>query len=159
MTERPSRDDYFLKMLALVAARSTCARRAVGAIIVDRGGHVLAMGYNGVPAGFPHCVDHPCPGAQDAKGDSSRCLSIHAEVNALLQCSRLDLAHTIYVSCLPCFSCAKALVNTPLKRVVAVEAYADTAGFDVLGAGGFTVEVAGALRAFNLGGRPNLGEP
>jgi len=122
---RLSRDDYFLTILDLVAARSTCARRAVGAIITDGDGHVLSLGYNGVPRGFPHCVDVPCLGAADKAGDTSRCMAVHAEVNALIQCSRLDLAHSLYCSCSPCFSCAKAIANTPIKRVVCRELYAD----------------------------------
>src|SRR5258708_3001642 len=104
---RLSRDDYFLEMLHLVANRSTCARRAVGTIITDDRGHILATGYNGVPRGFTHCTDSPCLGVNDPKGDTGRCMAIHAEINALLQCSRLDLAHALYVSASPCFACAK----------------------------------------------------
>ena len=52
---RPSKDEYFLRMAALVAERSTCLRRAVGCVLVDARGHVLATGYNGVAAGQPHC--------------------------------------------------------------------------------------------------------
>lgn len=122
---RESREAYFVKMLGLVAARSTCARRAVGAIITDVQGHVLSMGYNGVPSGVAHCVagERTCDGFQDPKGDVRRCLAVHAEQNALLQCSRLDLAHTVYVSCTPCFACAKMILNTPIARVVAVAPY------------------------------------
>lgn len=129
---RLTRDEYYLEMLSLVAGRSTCPRRAVGAVIVDKAGHVLSTGYNGVPSGVPHCVDVPCPGASDPKGDTRRCLAIHAEQNALLQCSRLDLAHTLYVSVICCFTCAKLVCNTPIKRIVAAEDYVETQGKDLL---------------------------
>lgn len=122
---RPSRDEYFVQMLDLVASRSTCARRAVGAIIIDEIGHILSTGYNGVPRGFQHCTETPCLGATDKPGDTSRCDATHAEMNALLQCFRLDLAHTIYVSCSPCFTCAKLIANTSIRRVVCCEMYAD----------------------------------
>ena len=120
---RLSIDLYFASMLNLVSSRSTCTRRAVGAIITDEAGHVLAMGYNGVPSGVDHCTDVPCGGEADKSGDFSRCWAVHAEQNALLQCQRLDLARTVYVSCTPCFTCAKLIANTPIRRVVVTELY------------------------------------
>jgi len=139
---RPSHDEYFLSILELVAARSTCMRRSVGAILVDEQHRILATGYNGPPRGRPHCtVSHPCPGAKDPAGDTRKCMAVHAEVNAILQCHRLDLVHTLYVSCTPCFSCAKMLCNTNLKRIVCVEQYADVLGQQLLQAQGITVTV------------------
>ena len=140
---RLTRDQYFLDMLALVASRSTCARRSVGAIIIDAKGHVLSMGYNGVPSGTRHCIDHPCAGVQDAPGLTDRCLAVHAEQNALLQCHRLDLAHTLYCTCSPCFTCAKLILNTPISRVVYTTQYADQRGADLLVDRGLEVVVAG----------------
>ena len=130
---RLSKDSYFIQLLDLVCARSTCLRRSVGAILVDAAGHILATGYNGPPAGFTYCThETPCPGINDLPGDSRRCLAVHAEQNALLQCLRLDLAHTLYVSCCPCFTCAKMVLNTNLQRVVAVVPYAKDGGQDLL---------------------------
>jgi len=115
-----------MEMLDLVSVRSTCFRRSVGAIIVDAQGHILATGYNGVPRGVPHCdADHRCAGAGDQQGDSRRCMAVHAEQNALTQCHRLDLAYTMYVSCCPCFACAKMIMNTVIARVVAQRPYSD----------------------------------
>jgi len=89
---RPNHDQYFLEMLELVAARSTCCRRSVGAILVDERNRILATGYNGTPQNFGHCTkESPCPGGSDSAGDTSRCLAVHAEVNAILQCHRMDL--------------------------------------------------------------------
>lgn len=131
-TGRLSRDEYYLQMLDLVALRSTCSRRCVGAIIVDSKGRVLSTGYNGVPVGFVHCIDEPCRGACDDPGDSSRCLAVHAEINAMLQCPRINDAYTIYVSCTPCFSCAKMICNTSIKRIVTIEKYSDQEGAIIL---------------------------
>ena len=118
-------DDYFLKMLDLVASRSTCARRAVAAILTDGAGCVLATGYNGVPRGMPHCIDVPCPGADQPSGMGlDLCEAIHAEQNALLQCHRLDLARVLYCSVVPCYPCAKLIVNTQIHKVVVKEDYA-----------------------------------
>lgn len=125
-------DAYFMNMLALVAGRSTCIRRSVGAIITDEKGAILSTGYNGVPRTFPHCINELCEGANDAAGDTRKCMAVHAEQNALLQCHRLDLAHTMYVSTSPCFTCAKLIANTNIQRVVVAQLYADTRGVDVL---------------------------
>lgn len=144
---RPSNDAYYTSLLAGVAARSTCVRRQVGAIIVDEHQRVLSMGFNGVPRGFPHCdntmcehgiincvyctdeVDHKvlCQGAEDPKGDTRRCMAVHAEINAMLSCTDLRHAHTMFVSATPCKTCALAIANTSIKRVVCCEIYADDA--------------------------------
>lgn len=148
---RPTLDQYYLAMLALVASRSTCPRRAVGAIVVDDKGVILGVGYNGTPRGVVHCkgdasIFHPqvketvatspewarsnrvslCEAGADPKGDTSRCWAEHAERNALAQCGGdQDRAHTIYVSATPCFSCAKGIVNAGIKRVVAAQYYSE----------------------------------
>ena len=128
-------------MLSLVASRSTCRRRAVAAIITDHKGMVLSTGYNGVPRGIAHCLVNPCPGVSDRPGDSSRCEAVHAEVNSIVQCADLSRATIMYVSCTPCFSCAKMILNTPIKVVRCVEAYADRSGIEMLSRGGIQVFV------------------
>ena len=132
MESRLSKHEYYLAMLKLVAARSTCIRRQVGAIITDKDGHVLSTGYNGVPRDFDHCIDTPCAGADDLPGNTSNCMAIHAEQNALLQCNNLVLANTIYCSCVPCFSCAKMICNTNIDVVICEEDYADKRGRNIL---------------------------
>lgn len=135
-----SHDEYYTQMLRLVAQRSTCVRRSVGAIIVDERHRVLSTGYNGVPSGFPHCIDVPCAGAEDLSGDTRRCMAVHAEINAILQCQRLDLARTMYVSCVPCFECAKAIANTPIHHIIALAPYPGP-GDEILRSSGRTISV------------------
>ena len=141
MPLRPSLEDTHLAMLKAYAARSTCARRQVAALITDAQGRLLGAGYNGVPRGVIHCTDFPCPGAQGAAGDTRACEAVHAEINALLQCSNLREAYTIYCSCTPCFECAKAICNTSIVRVVVTEPYADARGYQMLKRGGKQVIV------------------
>ena len=129
---RKSRNQYYIDMVSVVAERSTCARRAVGAIITTEEGEILSTGYNGPPRGLPHCIDTPCAGRYDPKGDTTRCEAVHAEINALLQCKRFDLMHTLYVSCTPCFKCALTIANTRIKRIVVGEPYADENGVRIL---------------------------
>ena len=59
---RPSWDDYFMDIAELVASRSTCLRRQVGAVIVkDR--RIISTGYNGAPGEFPTALTWMPPGA------------------------------------------------------------------------------------------------
>ena len=54
--DRPDNDQYFMEMAFLVAKRSTCLRRKVGAVVV-KDKRVLSTGYNGSPKGTMHCED------------------------------------------------------------------------------------------------------
>lgn len=123
---RPSRDQYWLNLLTGVASRSTCPRRHTSAIIVDEDNHLLASGYNGSPRGVAHCTTHPCEGINDQSGDSSRCIAVHAEQNAILQAGdRLRFAAKMYTLTFPCFVCAKLICQTPIKHLVFVQDYED----------------------------------
>jgi dCMP deaminase len=121
---RPSKDAYFISMVALVATRATCIRRKVGCILVNSQGHVLATGYNGVCAGAVHCIDKPCAGASQPSGQGLHlCEAIHAEQNALIQCRNINEIHTAYVTTSPCISCIRLLANTSVTRIVFAERY------------------------------------
>ena len=106
-TQRPSWDEYFLKLAFEVSKRSTCLRRAVGAIIVkDR--RILATGYNGVPA----------------------------EQNAIIQAARYGIdieGSSIYITTEPCSVCAKMLINAGIKEIVFATAYPDKLSEELLG--------------------------
>lgn len=129
---RPDKDTYFLRMAKLVATRTTCCRRAVGCVLVDRKGHVLATGYNGVAAGQAHCLDVPCSAATAPSGTNlDGCEAIHAEQNALLQCKDVHAIHTVYCTTEPCITCAKLLANTSAERVVFLEWYHGTQAKDL----------------------------
>jgi len=121
---RPSHDEYFLEMAKLAATRSTCARRQVGCVLVNKRNHVLATGYNGVAAGVPHCIETPCAGATAASGESlDLCQAIHAEANALLQCKDVFEIETVYCTASPCVHCTKLLMNTSARVLVFDEVY------------------------------------
>lgn len=129
---RQSIHEYYQQLLVNIATRSTCARRQVAAIITDKVGHVLSTGYNGVPKDYPHCIDEPCAGAKDRSGDTSRCMAVHAEQNALMQCTKPDQAHNMYVSCVPCFVCSKMIANSRVECLWCVKDYPDHKGLEVL---------------------------
>ena len=122
---RPDKDTWCLRLAALTAERATCARRAVGCVLINSLGHVLATGYNGPPRGFQHCTtDSPCGGAALPSGTGLEfCEAVHAEQNALLQCKDVEFIDTCYVTTAPCVTCVKLLLNTGCRRIVFHDAY------------------------------------
>lgn len=130
---RESRDEYFLKMAEHVATRATCQRRAVGCVLVNKKGHVLATGYNGVPIGFKHCNEGAsCSGSSSASGTNlDGCKSAHAEQNAFLQCSDVDDIDTIYVTTSCCMTCVKMALNTGATRIVFRDEYSQSEARDL----------------------------
>jgi dCMP deaminase len=119
---RVSWDRYFMNLAVQAAARSTCPRKAVGAVIV-RDKAVLATGYNGSLRGLPHCTDVGCLMEND------HCVrTVHAEANAILQAARLGVrieAADIYVTASPCWNCFKLIANAGLRRIFFREFYRD----------------------------------
>ncbi len=143
---RLNRDSWALKLALITAQRSTCFRRAVGCVLLNVRGHVLATGYNGVAASLPHCNEeifpiskedtlphalrfpHMCAGALAPSGTQlDACQAIHAEQNALLQCADVHAIHTCYVTTSPCMTCTKQLLNTGCQRIVYLDEYPHTA--------------------------------
>jgi len=111
-------DRYFLDIAFKVAERSTCPRRMVGAVVV-KDKRIKGTGYNGSAAGLPHCTDEGC---LMLNGHCIR--TIHAEVNALLECSPEERkGATIYVTDCPCAECSKLIITTGIKRVVFARDY------------------------------------
>ena len=131
--QRESKNQYFLKIARLVATRSTCPRRSVGCVIINKHGHIKATGYNGVPKNFPHCIDKPCGGEKQKSSQGlNSCMATHAEQNALLQCDNVMDIDTIYITTSPCIVCAKLIANTSCKTVIYSDEYVDTSGIDML---------------------------
>lgn len=121
---RESLESYYMRMALVVASRSTCARRQVGAIITDRGGFILSTGYNGVASGEKHCMDSPCPAASSPSGqDLDGCYALHAEMNAVARLRQPERAHVLYVTVSPCMTCMKLLAATEVRRIVYLSEY------------------------------------
>jgi len=124
---RPTTDEYFIRMAQLVSTRSTCYRRHVGCVLVNTRNHVLATGYNGVATGLPHCSEsksYRCIGRNAISGSNlDDCQAIHAEQNALLQCPNVFDIKTAYTTTAPCRTCVKLLMGTTCTRIVFLEEY------------------------------------
>jgi dCMP deaminase len=127
--DRPSWDQYFLTITRQVAERSTCLRAKVGAVIV-RDKNILATGYNGSPAGLPHCLDVGCliyrTVTPNGETEENCFRTIHAEINAITQAAKngaaIRGAH-VYITHSPCIHCFKVLINTGVERVVFEKEY------------------------------------
>lgn len=121
--ERISFDEYFMKLAYLVASRSTCLSRQVGAVIV-RDNHVISTGYNGAPKGVAHCLDTGCIRKEMQIPSGERldiCASVHAEQNAIIEAAYNGVSTkgaSIYVTVTPCFTCAKMIINAGIKEIV-----------------------------------------
>jgi dCMP deaminase len=125
-------DDYFLQLAKIVGLRSTCARRAVGCVLVDQNNHVMATGYNGVHSGAIHCLDRPCSAATSKSGEGlEECKAIHAEVNALVQCADVQSIYAVYCTASPCVHCMRLILNTSAERVVFHERYPHEESFEL----------------------------
>ncbi len=120
---RPSWDEYFMETAQVVAKRSNCVRRHVGAVIM-KDNHILSAGYNGTPRGVKNCFEGGCPrcaGKTPSGKGLDECLCTHAEQNAICQAAlhgvSIDGA-TLYVTISPCLICAKLIINAGIREVV-----------------------------------------
>ena len=127
---RPSWDQYFMELTHVVAKRSTCLRRKVGAIIVQDK-RVLTTGYNGAPSGLPHCSETGCLREQKNVPSGQRhelCRGLHAEQNAIIQAAQHGTSiedAVLYCTHQPCILCTKMIINAGIERIVFKGAYPD----------------------------------
>jgi dCMP deaminase len=135
--KRPSWNEYFMKIAELLATRSTCIRRHVGAVIV-KDKRILATGYNGVPSGIPHCIDVGCLREKLKIPSGERqeiCRGLHAEQNAIIQAARFGISikdSIIYSTHQPCITCAKMIINAGINEVIFSGDYPDKLALDML---------------------------
>lgn len=113
-------NQYFMSQAVLLSMRSTCTRLAVGAILV-RDKRVIAGGYNGSVSGDVHCIDEGCYVVEN------HCVrTIHAEMNAILQCAKFGVATDgaeIYVTDFPCLQCTKMLLQAGISKIYYLRNY------------------------------------
>lgn len=120
MKKRIDWDQYFMVQAALLASRSTCKRLSVGAVLV-RDKRIIAGGYNGAVSGDNHCIDEGC-----YLRDGHCVRTIHAEMNAILQCARFGMSTdgaSLYVTDFPCLQCTKSLLQAGIKEINYIRNY------------------------------------
>ena len=129
--DRPSWDEYFMEIAQLVAKRSNCARRKVGAVITVNN-QIVSTGYNGAPKGLYHCQDQGGCLREVSQIESGTrqevCRAVHAEQNAIISAAVKGVSikgGTLYVNTYPCSICARLIINSGIKRVVYDQNYPD----------------------------------
>ncbi|MFC1821372.1 cytidine/deoxycytidylate deaminase family protein [Thermodesulfobacteriota bacterium] len=127
---RPSWPEYFMSITKMVGKRSTCMRRAVGAVLV-KDKRILATGYNGAPAGLKHCREVGCLRETSGVPSGTRhelCRGLHAEQNVIIQAAYHGIAingATLYCTNKPCAICSKMLINAGIEMIYYDEGYDD----------------------------------
>ncbi len=126
-----------MDIATLVASRSTCLRRQVGAVVV-KAKNILATGYNGTPSGITHCEVTGCLREQLKVPSGQRhelCRGLHAEQNAIIQAARHGVnleGGVLYCTHSPCIICSKMLINAGIRKVVYLEGYPDELSLQML---------------------------
>lgn len=123
INKRPGWEEYFLQLADLVASRSTCLRRQVGAVLVKQE-RIIATGYNGAPRGLEHCLDIGCLRAEMQIPSGQRyelCRGVHAEQNAIINAANYGVStqdSVLYCTNQPCLICARMIINAGIIKVV-----------------------------------------
>lgn len=128
--KRISKDEYFMKIAHIVARRSTCIRRNVGAVLV-KDGFIVSTGYNGSISGFEHCSKEICirEKLKIPSGEKPElCRGLHAEQNCIIQAAINGTSISggkleIYCTLFPCILCLKILLNSKIDRIIYSEGY------------------------------------
>lgn len=119
-----------MEITRVVATRSTCLRRRVGALLV-RDKRILSSGYNGTPRSLKHCSAVGCLREQMGIPSGQRqelCRGLHAEQNAIVHAAYhgINIAgSTLYVTHQPCLTCAKMIINAGIERIIYAGDYPD----------------------------------
>jgi dCMP deaminase len=116
-----------MKIAEVVALRSTCIKRNVGAVLV-KDNHILSTGYNGAPSGLSHCTPDTCVRKNLKSGEKPElCRGVHAEINCIIQAAlhgtTIEGDTSLYTTTFPCMSCLKLIINAKIKRLVYKEGY------------------------------------
>lgn len=123
-------DNSFLEIAKVISKNSHAVRLKVGCIIV-KDGNIISMGWNGTPTGF----DNQCEFKFTQQGSTTKPEVLHAESNAITKLARSTNSSegaTIYLTCSPCFDCAKLIIQSGISRVVYSSNYRDSKGLELL---------------------------
>lgn len=133
---RITRNDLLMGTAELLAKRSTCSRGQVG-VVISRDGRILSSGYNGAPAGMPHCT-HPIVIEQnpEAYTNGNGCTNaVHAEANAIAFAAKYGVSlenSELHTTMSPCVFCAQLIVNAGIVSVFYLVKYRIIDGIDLL---------------------------
>jgi len=125
-------------MAQTLSTLSSAVRRKVGCLIV-KDTQIISEGYNGTPRGF----DNGCEYIDHVDHMYTKPEVLHAESNAITKLARSTNSSsgaTLYVTCSPCFECAKLIIQSGIERVVYDEEYKSQKGLLLLKKAGILIE-------------------
>ncbi len=146
MNQRLPWPEYFMGITRLVADRSTCTRRKVGAVAVKEK-RILATGYNGAPAGMEDCLTLGCLRERLGIASGQRhelCRGLHAEQNVIIQAAVHGISLSgseLYCTHQPCLICTKMLINCGIKTVHYANPYPDSLAEDMMREAGVSLHL------------------
>lgn len=110
-------DEYFMGVALLSAKRSKDPSTQVGACVVNKDNRIIGIGYNGFPTG---CRDEDFPWGKtdEDKLNTKYPYVVHAEPNAILNCTSSLKDSTLYVTLFPCNECAKLIIQSGIRKVI-----------------------------------------
>ena len=114
--QRPTRDEYFKKIVLATRERSACERLQVGCLLV-KDNRIVSQGYNGFLPGCPHI---------SKVRNNHEQATVHAEQNALCDCAKRGVScmdATAYVTHYPCIICCRLLLASGIKEIKYIEDY------------------------------------
>jgi dCMP deaminase len=110
-----------MEIAGIIAQRSTCLRLNVGALVA-REGRILVTGYNGAPAGTPHCTPENC-------GPDTPCIrAVHAEANCIAFAAKFGISlrgAEMFTTDSPCSNCSHLIINSGIIKVTYKREYRD----------------------------------
>ena len=116
MSNIPSWENYFKKIVIVTATRSPCKRLQVGCVLVKEN-RIIAQGYNGF---LPGCIH------ESKMRDGHEMATIHAEQNAISDCAKrgVNCNNSIaYITHYPCINCMKILCASGIKNIKYINDY------------------------------------
>lgn len=129
VVRRPTPDETWMNIAYDIMKRSTCIRRHIGAVILDKYGNIASTGYNGSARGLEHCDVQGCIRLKEKIPSGTmleKCRAVHAESNALLQAGvEKSRDGTIYITVSPCIICSGLIINNQIKKIVYDGSYPD----------------------------------
>lgn len=141
----PNLEEYYMSMAFIASMRANCLNRFVGCVIVSEDNRsILSSGYNGVPAGLPHC--ETCRRRNEGYGPGEglhRSRSSHAEQNAIGQAAKYGKEinnSIIYCTAMPCNECSKIIINAGIKKVVYCDDYPGSEAKEMFKFAGIEIE-------------------
>lgn len=128
-TDYSLRTNVYMELARVISKMAKCTRRQVGAVLTNKQGAILAMGYNGTPHGMVECTHGGCPRGKETNRKEERpfvCFGAHAEMNCLIhaaQHGRLSKEMILYITLQPCEACLPHLINAGVRKIYFSQGY------------------------------------